>query len=184
MHPGEMIFMDILPCKSQPGLTFKTSHAYCLLLVDAFSRYSVINGLANKSTDSVVKAILDHASSFKMADEYGYLDIDRIRADAGSEFTSGPFKDFCLQHNINLSLAAPKRQNNNHLAKRSWQTIHRIARSMLIHAHLPDKYQFHTIRYAAEIFNILPVKNLYNSAGEISSPHELFCGHKPWVAHF
>jgi hypothetical protein len=67
--------MDILPFKSQPGLTFKTSHAYCLLLVDAFTRFSVIYGLVNKSTDSIVKAIVDHASSYKMADEYGYLDI-------------------------------------------------------------------------------------------------------------
>jgi len=67
MHPGETIFMDILPFKSQPGLTFKTSHAYCLLLVDAFTRFSVIYGLVNKSTDSIVKAIVDHASSYKMA---------------------------------------------------------------------------------------------------------------------
>ena len=77
-----------------------------------------------------------------MADEYGYLDIDRIRADAGSEFTSGSFKDFCMEHNINLSLVAPKRLDNNHLAERSWQTIHKIAHSMLVHARLPDKYHY------------------------------------------
>jgi len=69
-----------------------------------------------------------------MADEYGFLDIERIRADAGSELTSAPFKQFCTQHRINLSLAAPKRQDNNHIAKHSWQTIHRMARSMLVHA--------------------------------------------------
>jgi hypothetical protein len=45
-----------------------------------------------------------------------------------------------------------------------------MVRSMLVHARLPDKYHFHAIRYAAKIFHILPVNNLYNSEGEISSP--------------
>lgn len=71
--------------------------------MDAFSRFSVIYGLANKSTASVVAAILDHGSTYKMADEYGYLDIDRILVDTSPEFTSGPFKDFCMEHKINLS---------------------------------------------------------------------------------
>ncbi len=40
-HPGAIVFMDILPCKSSPGLTPRTSHAYCLILVDSYSRFSV-----------------------------------------------------------------------------------------------------------------------------------------------
>jgi hypothetical protein len=119
-----------------------------------------------------------------MADEYGFLDIERIRADAGSELTSAPFKQFCTQHRINLSLAAPKRQDNNHIAKHSWQTIHRMARSMLVHARLPDQYHYHAIRYAASVFNILPVKNLYDSDGEIASPHELFSGTEPTITQY
>jgi len=58
-----------------------------------------------------------------------------------------------------------------------------MARSMLVHARLPDKYHFHAIRYVALVFNVLPVKNLYNSTGEISSPFELFCGKKPTISH-
>ena len=164
-HPGATVFMDILPCKSSPGLTPKASYAHCLILVDAFSRFSVIYGLRHKNTQGVVNTILQYGADYRMADEYGFLDIDRVRADAGSEFTSGPFKQFCATHKINLSLAAPKRQDNNHLAERSWQTIHRMARSMLVHARLPDQYHYHAIRYAASAFNILPVKNLYNAEG-------------------
>jgi hypothetical protein len=176
--------MDILPCKSSPGLTPKASYAHCLILVDAFSRFSVIYGLRYKTTQGVVETILQYGADYKMADEFGYLDIDRIRADAGSEFTSGPFKQFCATHKIKLSLAAPKRQDNNHLAERSWQTIHKMARSMLVHARLPDQYHYHAIRYAASVFNILPVKNLYNAEGEIASPHELFCGSKPTISQY
>jgi hypothetical protein len=152
--------------------------------VDSFSRFSVIYGLSNKTTETVVETLLKYAADYHVADEYGYLDIDRLKADAGSEFTSGAFKQFCAAHRINLSLAAPKRQENNHLAERSWQTIHRMARSMLVHARLPDQFHFHAIRYAASVFNILPVKNLYNTEGDIASPHELFTGSKPLISNY
>jgi len=106
-HPGESMFMDILPCKSQPGLMPKTSHAYCLILVDAYAQFSAIYGLSNKSTKSVVDTILEYGATYRVADTYGYLDIEHIRADAGSEFTSTEFKQFCIKHQINLFLAAP-----------------------------------------------------------------------------
>jgi len=183
-HPGATVFLDILPCKSSPGITPRTTHSHCLILVDSFSRFSVIYGLSNKTTETVVETLLKYAADYHVADEYGYLDIDRLKADAGSEFTSGAFKQFCAAHRINLSLAAPKRQENNHLAERSWQTIHRMARSMLVHARLPDQYHFHAIRYAASVFNILPVKNLYNTEGDIASPHELFTGLKPLISNY
>jgi transposase InsO family protein len=183
-HPGATVFLDILPCKSSPGITPRTTHSHCLILVDSFSRFSLIYGLSNKTTETVVETLLKYAADYHVADEYGYLDIDRLKADAGSEFTSGAFKQFCAAHRINLSLAAPKRQENNHLAERSWQTIHRMARSMLVHARLPDQFHFHAIRYAASVFNILPVKNLYNTEGDIASPHELFTGLKPLISNY
>jgi len=114
--------------------------------------------------------IKECSAMFKMADTYGFIDIDRVRADTGSEFTSDVFKQFYIENRINLSLAAPKQQDNNHLAERYWQTIHRMA-------------NFHAIRYAAYVFNVLPVMNLYNSDGEISSPFELFCGKKVTISH-
>jgi hypothetical protein len=49
---------------------------------------------------------------------------------------------------------------------------------------LPDQYHYHAIHYAASVFNILPVKNLYNIEGEIASPHELFTGSKPLIAQY
>jgi len=33
------------------------------------------------------------------------------------------------------------------------------------------------------MFNVLPVKNLYNGDGEICSPFELFTGKKPTISH-
>jgi hypothetical protein len=54
-HPGATVSMDILPCKSNLGLTPKTTHDYCLILVDTFLRFSVIYGLLNKSMASMVQ---------------------------------------------------------------------------------------------------------------------------------
>jgi transposase InsO family protein len=51
------------------------------------------------------------------AGTYGYLDTERIRADAGSQFTSGAFASYCTKDGINLVLAAPKKQYQNHLAE-------------------------------------------------------------------
>jgi len=107
----------------------------------------------------VVQAIKEYSAAFPMADKYGFIDIDRIKADAGPEFASDDFQQFYIKNRINLLLAAPKRQDSNHLAERSWQTIHRMARSMLL------------------------VKNLYNSEGERCSPFELFIGTKPTISH-
>jgi hypothetical protein len=168
-----------------PSLVFLSFMAWQTnpLTVWWFSRFSVIYGLTDKSTNSVVEAIKEYSASVWMSDTYGFIDIDRFHADAGPEFTFERFKQFCVKNRISLSLLAPKRQDNNHLAERSWQTIHRMARSMLVHARLPDKNHFHAIRYTASVFNVLPVKNLYNSAREIRSPFELFCGKKPTIAH-
>jgi hypothetical protein len=41
---------------------------------------------------------------------YGYLDTTRIRADAGSQFISHAFADYCIEQGINLVLAAPRKQ--------------------------------------------------------------------------
>lgn len=93
-HPGEIVFMDILPCKSQPSLALKTSHDDCLILLDAFSRFSVMYGLPNKSTKCVMDTIKMYGATYKVADTYGFLYIDPIQSDAGSEFTSGEFLQF------------------------------------------------------------------------------------------
>jgi hypothetical protein len=40
----------------------------------------------------VVATILEYGASYRIADEYGFLDIERIHADAGLEFISALFK--------------------------------------------------------------------------------------------
>jgi hypothetical protein len=161
-----------------------TSHRFYLLVVDAFSRYVKIYGLPKKSTSAVVAALQQYQADHSPTGTYGYLDTDRIRTDAGSQFTSAEFAQYCIQHGIKLMLAAPRKQYQNHLAERTWQTVTSTARSLLIHARLPDTFWFHALAYSTYIFNVLPVRGLRNDDTEQpDTPHELFFGTKPRIGH-
>jgi hypothetical protein len=116
--------------------------------------------------------------------ELGHLDTEKIHADAGSEFDSALFAQHCIDAGIRLTLAAPKKQCQNHLAEKTWQTISSIARSMLVHAHLPDTFWYQALLYAAHIFNVLPVRGLKNQAEIPSTPHDLFFGTKPCILSY
>jgi hypothetical protein len=114
---------------------------------------------------------------------YGYLDIAHIWSDSSSQFTSSEFKQHCWEAGIHLSLAAPKKLHQNHLAEWTWQSFGTIARSLLVHARLPDSFMFHALLYSCHIFNVLPVKGLYSN-GQVSTPYELFQGTKQRIQHF
>jgi hypothetical protein len=59
-----------------------------------------------------------------------------------------------------------------------------MARSMIVHARLPDSFLYHAIRYASAVFNILPVKGLINKDGKSATPAEIFYGPKPCIGDF
>ena len=182
--PRQTIFMDILHLQSGSHLTPDSTFAFLLIMVDAYSRFTKIYGLDDKTTASVIKTIRQYTADCGSVDEFGYIDIEKIRSDAGTQFTSKEFQGFCRDERINLSLAAPKKQAQNHFAERTWQTVNNMARSMIVHARLPDSFLYHAIRYASAVFNILPVKGLVNKDGKSATPAELFHGVKPCIGDF
>jgi hypothetical protein len=114
-HPGHTIFIDILHPIADCGLTPNTTFPFYIILVDAFPRFSTIYGLSDKTTQSVVLSleqyVADHRSHpCTSTATFEFADIEKICSDAGSQFTSSDFKDFCCTKHITLSLAAPKKQ--------------------------------------------------------------------------
>jgi transposase InsO family protein len=95
MYPGEHVFLDILHPVTRVGLTADITYAFHLILVDAYSRYACIYGMSDKTTDSVVNTLQRYQADHGHVGNYGYLNIERIRADAGSQFTSLEFKQHC-----------------------------------------------------------------------------------------
>ena len=83
-----------------------------------------------------------------------------------------------------MSFAPPKHQEGNHFVERTWQSLRKLAQSMLVHARLPDMYMYHALLHACHVFNVLPLKDLVTSDGIITTPYELFVGSKPRVSHF
>jgi transposase InsO family protein len=183
MYPGEYVFLDILHPVVPVGLTRDSTYPFSLILVDAYSRYACIYGIRNKSSSCVIDALLGYQADHGHIGNYGYLDIARIRADSGSRFTSAEFREHRRVAGITLSLAAPKKQYQNHIAERSWQTIRTMARSLLVHARLPDSFMHHALIYSCHIFNVLPVKGLYLN-DHVGTPYELFQGVRPAISQF
>jgi transposase InsO family protein len=99
------------------GLTQACTHAFYLIIVDAYSRCIEFYGLPDKSSTAVVAAIKQYQADNLATDTYGYTNLEQIQTDAGSQFTSGKFAEYCIEHGICISLAAPKKQYQNHLAK-------------------------------------------------------------------
>jgi hypothetical protein len=63
--PGEYIFLGILHPTTAVGLTPHTSYAFYLILVDAYSRYTCLYGLPDKTTDAVVVAIKQYTADHR-----------------------------------------------------------------------------------------------------------------------
>jgi transposase InsO family protein len=175
--------MDILHPTVAIGLTKGTTFPFYLILVDAYSRYACIYGLTDKSSECVIDTITRYQADHSHIGNYGYLDIARVCTDSGSQFTSEEFKKHCWEAGIQLSLAAPKKQYQNHLAECTWQTIGTMAHSLLVHARLPDSFMYYALVYSCHIFNVLPVKGLY-SRDQVATPYELFQGTKPNISQF
>jgi transposase InsO family protein len=108
--PRQTIFMDILHLQSGNHLTPDSTFAFLLIMVDAYARFTKTYGLDDKTTESVIKAIRQYIADCGSVDEFGYNDIVKIHSDAGTQFSSMEFQDFCRDEQINLSLAAPEKQ--------------------------------------------------------------------------
>jgi len=175
---GEHLFLDIQYAVLPQGLTRATTFPNYLLIVDGYSRYTRLYGLHDKSSATVIEALKKFQAEHSCLKDINHLDTEKICAD---EFDSNLFSQHCINAGIKLVLAAPKKQYQNHLAEQTWQTVCNIARSLLVHARLPDTFWFQAICYAVQIFNVLPVRGLKNQAEVPSTPHEMFFGMKPCI---
>ena len=181
--PGDCVFSDVLPRPCSVGLTPATTPAFLIIFVDAYSRLPAIYPLQDKTTEAVI-----HAKRAYEADHRTpvteFFSIEKFRSDAGTQYSSAEFQEHCIHDRVQLSLAAPKKQSQNHYAERTWATIQNIAGSMLVHARLPDNFLYHALLYATKVFSVLPVTSLLDADGNQATPYQLFYGSKPCVAHF
>ena len=106
--PGQVIYVDILPPVSADSLTPKSNFPALLILVDAFSRFTRIIGMPSKSSQSVITALSTFAAEHRLIRGFTFWDIEKIKSDAGTEFTSQEFEQFCADKRVAVSFAPPK----------------------------------------------------------------------------
>ena len=100
-------------------------------------------------------------SRFGKIDEFGWWDLERISADAGTQCTSMEFQDYCQTRGVNLTLAALEHQEMNRQVEVTWRTLRTIAHSLMVHVRVLEAYIHLVLIYTADnIFPVLPIKDL------------------------
>ena len=91
--PFKWVFMDIVPSTSPKSLTNDKTFSNYLLIVGAYSKIPKLYGMEKITTEEVIHKLDIFQSRFGIIDRFGWWDLDRISADAGTQFTSTEFKD-------------------------------------------------------------------------------------------
>ena len=76
--------MDIIPSTAPKHLTNDTTFSNYLLTVDAYSKIPKPYGMEKFCTEEVMDNLDMFQSRFGIIDEFGWWDLERISADAGS----------------------------------------------------------------------------------------------------
>ena len=107
------IFMDIISSTAPKSSTSDTTFSNYLLIVDVCYNIPKLHGMEKITTEEVMDKLDMLKSRFGEIDQFGWWDLERISADAGTQFTSTEFKDECQTRGVCLTLAAPEHQEMN-----------------------------------------------------------------------
>ena len=136
----------------------------------------------NITTAEVMDKLDMFQSRFGKIDQFGWWDLERISADAGTQFTSTEFKEECQTRRVRLTLAAPENQEMNRQVEVTWRKLRTFAHALMVHARVPEVYVHFTLMYTTDnIFPVLPIKDLIKEDGDATTPHKLATGTKPSV---
>ena len=77
----------------------------CLLIVDAYSKIPKFHGMEKIATEEVMDKLDMFQSRFGKIDEFGWWDLDKISADAGSQIYVDGFNEEFQTRGVHLTLA-------------------------------------------------------------------------------
>ena len=152
--------MDIIPNKHDHRTISYHWHKYYLLVCDVYSKYSMLLGMKDDKASSVVEALNSWIATHQCMPTFYPGFLQNVRSDAGTAFTSKEFIEACEEQHIRFSHAAPRHQEMNGLAERTWQSLRELAFSMMTHAQVGDEFYNYALQHAWKVFNCLPVRGL------------------------
>ena len=122
-----------MPNPEPLGVSSETRAKFFLIFCNRYSRIFRIAPMKDKTLLECAKAIEGILSRIPNSTSTE-KDITYLRSDAGTEFRSNDFNDWCKENSIVFTTAAPKYQEQNGLVERHWAEVSKLANTMLIHA--------------------------------------------------
>ena len=105
--------MYTIPSTAPESLTSDTTFSNYLLIVDAYSKIPQLYGMANITTAEFMDKLDMFQSRLGKIDQFGWWDLERFSADAGTQVTSTESKEECKTRGVHLTLAATEHQEMN-----------------------------------------------------------------------
>ena len=171
--------MDIIPSTAPKSLTSDTTFFSYLLIIDAYSKIPKLYGMEKITTEEIMEKLDMFQSSSGKIEEFGWWDLERISADAGTQFTSTEFKGECQTRGVHLKLATPEHQETNGRVEVTRRTLRTIENSLMVHARISEAYINFSLMYTADhIFPVLPIKYMINKDDNLTTPYKLATGTK------
>ena len=146
---------------------------YFVTFTDDYSRYVTVNIL--KTKDEVIERFKEF---LEYAETHHNSKVKKFRSDGGGEYISSRFKEVCKSRGIAVDGSIPYSPQQNGVSERFNRTLVEMARSMIYHANIPQKFWAEAISTAAYLRNRCPTSSF---KGE--TPHERWFGVKPDVDH-
>jgi len=141
---------------------------YCALLVDRATRQTFIYGIKSLTHAALVAVF----KQFRL-DAGGLPKV--LLTDFDSKIFGGATGQWLKENFCNVRAAPPRRQNQNGLVERTWETVTGMARSYITDMQMPRCYWYWALRHAVHVINYLPC----TVNGLSTTPHELVYGIKP-----
>ncbi|GJS13913.1 putative ribonuclease H-like domain-containing protein [Tanacetum coccineum] len=169
-EPLQMLHMDLFGPTSVRSISHKF---YCLVITDAFSRFSWVFFLAkNDETVGILKEFI------KLVENQLNKKVKVIRSDNGTEFKNRDLIEFCGSKGIKRDYSNARTPQQNGVAERKNRTLIEAARTMLADSFLPTMFWTEAVATACYVLNRVLVTNPHNK-----TPYELLTGIVPTISY-
>ncbi|CAI7834390.1 unnamed protein product, partial [Closterium sp. NIES-53] len=156
--PLQTLHMDVWGSAPVSGTD---QERYFLLVVDDYTRYTIVFPLRNKADVSGVLIPWIRATHCQLRERFRRdLPVLRLHSDKGSEFSSGLLEEFCSDKGIRQTFTLPASPQQNGIAERRIGLIMEVARTSMIHVAAPHFMWPFAVRYAAHQLNLWPCVSL------------------------
>ncbi|CAI7846214.1 unnamed protein product [Closterium sp. NIES-54] len=130
---------------------------YFLLVVDDYSRYTLVFPLRSKSYIAEVLIDWIRGARRQLSERFGSdLPVLRLHSDRGGEFSSNLLRTFCHAEGIRQTFTLPASPQKNGIAERRIGMVMDVARTSMIHAATPHFLWPFAVQYAAHQINLQP----------------------------